>query len=412
MIKFIQAALVFSMAALLPLAAHATNGDNLIGVGAISRAMGGVGIAAPQDAISSTFSNPAAMCVGPFCPNSEFDFSATLLAPRIDGKVTISGNGGGLDGVYQDRADEKVYTAPAFGFTAPVNGKLRLGLSAYGITGLGVDYRDSNMFTPATNATQLMILKVAPTVAYKVSDDLSVGVAMHIVNSQTDFGKGTSTGYGLGAQLGLLYHLGEAIHLGATYLTAINADHDNSFDLDGDGSMDDFDLEAPQQFGIGIAFQPSDAFLFEVDSKWINWADAKGYDALDWDDQICVAVGAQFKPTEKLALRLGYNFAENQLEGRTFDGDTTVKVQGKDVNAFGFESLRVSMFPPIVEHHVTVGFGYDVTKAVSLNFGYMHAFEETVKSSGTAPTAFGGGDVELESKLVEDAVDFSIAWKF
>ena len=48
----------------------ATNGTNLIGVGPISRSMGGVGIAAPQDAISAVFSNPAAMCFGPFCPTS------------------------------------------------------------------------------------------------------------------------------------------------------------------------------------------------------------------------------------------------------------------------------------------------------------------------------------------------------
>jgi len=32
-------------------AAFATNGDNLIGIGPISRAMGGVGVAAPQEAI-------------------------------------------------------------------------------------------------------------------------------------------------------------------------------------------------------------------------------------------------------------------------------------------------------------------------------------------------------------------------
>jgi len=36
-------------------AAQATNGDNLIGIGPIARSMGGVGVAAPQDAISAVF---------------------------------------------------------------------------------------------------------------------------------------------------------------------------------------------------------------------------------------------------------------------------------------------------------------------------------------------------------------------
>ena len=59
----------------------ATNGDNLIGIGPISRAMGGVGIAAPQDAISAVFSNPSAQCFGPFCPSTEVNFAALPPGP-------------------------------------------------------------------------------------------------------------------------------------------------------------------------------------------------------------------------------------------------------------------------------------------------------------------------------------------
>ena len=55
------------MLVLLPQAVFATNGDNLIGIGPISRAMGGVGVAAPQDAISAIFANPAATCFGNYC---------------------------------------------------------------------------------------------------------------------------------------------------------------------------------------------------------------------------------------------------------------------------------------------------------------------------------------------------------
>ena len=71
---------VLFLTVLLSTPAFATNGDNLIGVGPISRAMGGVGIAAPQDAISAVFANPAAMCFGPFCPSSQVDFAGTMLS--------------------------------------------------------------------------------------------------------------------------------------------------------------------------------------------------------------------------------------------------------------------------------------------------------------------------------------------
>ena len=55
---------IFTIAAVSAGAAWATNGDNLIGVGPISRSMGGVGVASPQDSISAIFANPAAMCFG------------------------------------------------------------------------------------------------------------------------------------------------------------------------------------------------------------------------------------------------------------------------------------------------------------------------------------------------------------
>jgi long-chain fatty acid transport protein len=89
----------------------ATNGDNLIGVGPISRAMGGVGIAAPQDAISAVFANPAAMCFGPFCPTGEVDFAGTLFMPDVKAKVS----GPGVGGTIKASSDDEVYAIPAFG---------------------------------------------------------------------------------------------------------------------------------------------------------------------------------------------------------------------------------------------------------------------------------------------------------
>lgn len=402
--KLIYFVTTFCVTLLLPFTVLATNGDNLIGVGAISRSMGGVGIAAPQDAISSTFSNPAAMNSGANAYSSEFDFSFTALAPKVDGKITIGGV------TSKARADEKTYTVPAFGFTTSINDKMRFGLAAYGVSGLGVDHRDTELDgLVATNNTQIMIMKVAPTFAFEITEDLSFGFALHVVNSQADLGQGTSSGYGVGGQLGILYSLGD-INIGATYLSAINADHDNLFDLDQDGTADDLDFEAPQQFGLGVAYAPSDSFLFEIDGKWINWSDAKGYDDMDWDDQITVAIGAQFKPIQKLALRLGYNYAQHQIPGHNFKGDTTVRVQGKDVNAYGYETLRINMFPPAWQHHVTAGVGYAITDAVSVNLGYMHVFETTSKSRGTFVD--GVTPVTTESKVSMDGVDLSLAWRF
>ncbi len=82
--------MVGALVLLTPLAALATNGVNLIGVGPIARSMGGVGIAQPQDAIGAVFSNPAAMCFSAFCPSSEAEFAGTLFMPTVKGSIATT----------------------------------------------------------------------------------------------------------------------------------------------------------------------------------------------------------------------------------------------------------------------------------------------------------------------------------
>ncbi|MGD2081292.1 MAG: outer membrane protein transport protein [Nitrospirota bacterium] len=399
---------IFVLLAVLALAvgtagtAAATNGDNLIGIGPISRAMGGVGIAAPQDAISATFANPAGMCFGPYCPGSEVNFAGTLFMPRPETKLT----GLGPSAIQKD-SDKKVYAIPAFGLSIPINPKLRFGLSAYGVSGLGVDYRDTGV--PNNLNTQLQIMKFSPNIAYLVNDNLSVGLGLHIDYSALDLGSGTSFNYGVGAQVGAIYKVSDYVSLGITYKTPQNVDHENVSDFDGDTALDDLELESPQELGIGVAVEPMPGkLLIEVNAKWVNWGDAKGYEDFDWDDQYVIAVGAQFKPTEKLALRLGYNYGENPVQVHdNFDGTTSTNVQGKSVNTFNYEFLRIVGFPAIVEHHLTAGIGYEFSDAFAVNLGYMHAFEETITENGTIPTP-----VILESTLEEDSLEFGMTWRF
>src|SRR5690242_14252712 len=94
--------------------AFATNGDNLIAIGPIARAMGGVGIAAPQDAISAVFANPAAMCFGPYCPSAEVDFSGTFFMPHISAQVTAGGQ------TFESDSHSKVFAIPAIGISVPL----------------------------------------------------------------------------------------------------------------------------------------------------------------------------------------------------------------------------------------------------------------------------------------------------
>lgn len=416
--KFVILAIV-GLVAFVAAPVMATNGDNLMGIGPISRAMGGVGIADPQDAIGAVFANPAAMCFGPYCPGTEVDFAGTLFMPKVDGNVTIGGT------EFSAGSERKTYAIPAIGLSVPINPNWRLGLSAYGVSGLGVDYRGTSLDQPqapvfggqaplvAGAYTQLQIMKFAPAIAYQPNANFSVGLALQIDYANLDLSNGSSFNYGLGAQLGAIYKVNDMVSVGLTYVTPQEVKYPNVLNLN--GSLYGLKLEAPQEVGLGVSVEPIRTLLIEVDGRWINWSNATGYDDFDWRDQWVMGIGAQYKPTKQLAVRIGYNYANNPVKdhnnfvGATPAGISITSVQGIQMPTYYYETFRIIGFPAIVTQHITFGVGYDISKSFALNAGYTHAFKETISENGTT---FVGQPATLQSSLSEDSLEFGLTWRF
>jgi len=423
--KFYLLMAILACSLMLAPAAMATNGTNLIAIGPISRAMGGTGIAAPQDAISAVFSNPAAMCFGPYCPATEVNFAGTLFMPKVDAKITTA------DGVIKADSADNVYAIPAIGLSVPLSESpqnWRFGLAAYGVSGLGVDYKNTPIDyatypggAPVASGeyTELQIMKFAPSLAFQLMPNLSLGLAFHIDYETLDLRDGGSTAYAFGIQPGIIWKPIDNLSLGLTYISPQKATFDNVADFDQSGFSDNLDLEAPQQVGFGAAyFFTGIELLVEADTKWINWSDADGYDDFDWDDQWVFALGAQWQPIHGLFLRAGYNYAKSPVnEHNGWNGSfvapgvpaSVTSVQGKILPTYYYETFRTIGFPAVVEQHVTFGVGYQITPTVELNIGYMYAFENNITENGTDPL---GRPVQLESNLSEQAVDFGFTWRF
>jgi long-chain fatty acid transport protein len=390
----------------------ATNGDNLISIGPISRAMGGVGIAAPQDAISAVFANPAAMCFGPYCPGSEVNFAGSVFMPDAHASASLPGvlppPQSGKSSTGNQHSDSDIFLIPAIGISSPITPDLRFGIAAYGVSGLGVDYRDN----PVQTYTNFQSMKFAPNLAYMISPNFSVGLAVQIVYGALDLGQGTSTGYTVGAQLGAIYKTGP-LSLGVVYTTPQEIKYDNVTDFFGFApSLRDLKLQSPQVAGVGVAYEPiPNVLLVEVDGKWINWGDATGYDDFNWKDQWVAALGVQYKATPKLALRAGVNYANNPLKNDSISMNPTdfVNVQGTNIPQPLYEYFRVTGFPAIEETHATVGLGYKIGKKVSVDVGYVHAFKKTFKETNDN---WPGGGAYIQSSLSEDSIDFGITWQF
>lgn len=428
--------------AILPMAMFATNGDNLIAIGPIARGMGGLSVAYPQDPLSAVFANPAAMCFGPYCPMSELNASVTSFIPSPSAKVKNPITG---ETVSSDSKDA-VYFIPAIGVSYPLpwgeQNRWRLGLSAYGVSGLGVDYRgtdlDSSLLgnkrsylsllplpgfdfdAPVGVAqgiyTSLQKMKVAPSLAYQLLPNLSVGASLHINYAKLEIGSFGEVfeddGTGLGYQVGALYAPTNNIFIGISYTSPQSITHEGVIDgrMLGLG-MRDLELEAPQQVAAGISIELMEKRLvLGLEGKWINWSDASGYGDFEWVDQYVISLGCQYAVIpEKFYLRAGYNYANNPVQDNDdWYGLEFVSVQGTPFPRYFYETFRIVGFPAIVQHHATVGFTYVFNEKWSLNAAVMHAFEETITEEGQ----FLGRSTEIESSLSELSVELGLSWRF
>lgn len=169
-------AIAFALAA--PATVFATNGMNMIGYGAKATAMGGAGVAFPQDAMATAY-NPASMTeVG------EMRLDATLELFRPPRAVKHDSTTLPTD----TRSRNDLFPIPAIGAVmSDPSTPLALGMAIVG-AGLGSNYpqQDGTFFEPKnTNAYKnvgvfLMQMQMLPSIAYKVDDHNSFGASLVI----------------------------------------------------------------------------------------------------------------------------------------------------------------------------------------------------------------------------------------
>lgn len=382
----------------LSVGAHATNGYFSHGYGMSAKGMGGAGIAYAQDSLAAA-TNPAGMVhVG-----NRFDIGVDIFAPDRG----FSFAGGSPDG-NGSGAMESWFPIPEFGYNRMINNNLSLGVSVFGNGGMNTTYGNGDHpftvfpFGPGAGATvgiDLMQMFIAPTVAYKVNNQVSVGATLNLI-AQTFESKGLSAfgqpdngkdySYGASLRLGGLFQVNNAVTLGATYQTKGNMskfdDYRVMFPNQGE-----FDI--PANFGVGIAVKANDKLDVAFDIMRIQYegVDVTGNAAnlglfglnqhgFGWEDQTVFKLGAAYKYSNDLTLRAGYNYGKQPINVAT--AFTPLDI------TFDFNTIA----PGIVEHHLTLGFTKDLDATSSITGAYMHAFNKEVDGVGFF---LGAGTLEM-----------------
>lgn len=401
-----RARLLFFMAlALSAQAANATSGDNMIGFGAISRSMGGTGIANPMGA-ESVLKNPALLTPE---KHFEFIFSGTYFSPDIK----IQNNMAGAN-FNEKKSSADNFLIPSIAFSTKINDKFSFGLGAFGTSGLGTDNRNStNADGLFRMSTSLSIMKFTPAIAY-ANDNLRIGFGASVTYGQLGIsydrgvsgseGAGTSDDLGIGYDFGVAYKI-DNFWIGANYQSAIAMEYkhqlaDAAADF-GAGSVITSDkLAQPAEIGLGLAYTYFD-LTATVDYKVTQWKSADGYKSFGWEDQKVIGIGFSYN-LSPFTLRAGYNHSESPLGDAAIKN--TVGGERQAINAF-----NVIGFPALVEDHYTLGLGYAFSKTFNLDFAYVIVPEATATTPGLN---MGAGAMPFTVKHSQNAATLAGKWNF
>ena len=434
-IKFAVAA-----ACCAPAFAFATNGYFSHGYGMKAKGMGGAATATAEDAFGGAV-NPAKMV---FVGN-RIDFGAELFSPRRS--VSRQGSAG-FGGIYNDSvdSDSHYFIIPEFGYNKMINPNLSLGVTVYGNGGMNTDFNDDNgvagsNFNPALCGAaapanilfgcgrlgvDMMQLIVAPTLAYKLSPNHSIGISPLLAYQRfkvdglqaftgfsssptnvTDKGYDSSTGWGV--RIGWMGKISNTVTLGAAYAPKMRM---GKFDKYRGLFAEQGGFDIPENYNVGIAVKATPRVTVAFDIQQINYSDVKSIangvtnslsappanplgsangSGFNWRDQTAFKLGLEHEYSKNLTLRAGYNYGKSPVRD--------------DIDSVTFNILA----PGVVEQHLTLGATWILQNKSELTVSYMHAFSNSVTGPSASALLGVGGTETL--KMYQNSLGIAYGWK-
>lgn len=384
--------------------AHA-NGLNLNSVGTRALTMGGAFVGLADD-FSTLYWNPAGIAQ---FNTKYFGFYGTDLIPSMTYKLSVPTAMGPFQ-LVNAKTKTKHYLAGMAAYYHPISQNLVAGIGVYVPSGLGANWDGKDFALIADNnsnlewSSKIGMVTIAPAIAYKISDMVSIGAALNINYGMFDIKMHAGStlipfppytldlgqyeesmkGWGYGATIGILVKPSEMFSIGLTYRTPSTVKFSgdasiSNLSLLGYNSTTDVDRDVtwPMWFAAGVALRPMPELIITADIQYTHWSNidyletdykdpvwkvmmaGSGDDkrTMLWNNKTQVRFGAEYKITQAIALRGGYYYDPSPTPDKTMN----VLLPNFDFNVF------------------TVGLGYNLN-GLQLDFGfeYLMAKERTV----------------------------------
>ncbi|MEW6445175.1 MAG: OmpP1/FadL family transporter [Pseudomonadota bacterium] len=400
-----RSVLATAVAALVAAPAYATNGMNLEAFGAKAGGMGGASFAY-DNGNSALMNNPATLSLRK--EGNNFGLGLTVLNPNVDARYDAYGMEASSGG--------DSYLMPSVSFIKK-SGQFTYGAGILAQGGMGTEWGKSSFLsmdlatgtaTGLEQRSEVGFARLMFPLAYQVNDDLAVAAQLDYVRATMDLKmidpmnmvhvdasdnndfNGRMTGDGWAFKLGAHYKVSKEFAIGATY----HSETDIS-DLEGSATltvmpgspmsammpagaypakMRIVDFQWPETYGVGVAWNVTDKFMLAADVKRIKWSKSmKNFTTTmnvmdmgwqpeqsmpqNWDDQTVFMIGGQYMIAPNVALRAGFNYADNPVPDDTMN----------------------PLFPATIKSHYTLGVGWNIGggHSVAASLAYAPEVEQT-----------------------------------
>jgi long-chain fatty acid transport protein len=237
-------------------------------------------------------------------------------------------------------------TAPlaSLGGVHRINDDWAAGLYAGGITGAQLDYRGGWAGRFQAEDVELALAGITPTIAYQVTDWLSIGGGPLLLYATLDYELAVPPPNGTGqvdiedaddtdvvALVGALVDLSDRTRLGVVYQSEAELDLKGNASVQPIGAAFNATLQLvfPQTAKVGIYHDINEQFALLGSVRWEDWSafdeipvsTERGSNAIprNWRDTYGISFGLHYKPIEDLLLQAGFGYDTSPVS----DGDRT-----------------------------------------------------------------------------------------
>jgi long-chain fatty acid transport protein len=227
-----------------------------------------------------------------------------------------------------------------FGFGKQPPTRWALSLAVYSPYGGAISFKPSDIKNIGISSTTIADVEISPTLAYQVTDVLSIGAGLRIGvglfnvddTTTTFHAKTSANGVGVGGVLGVMVRPHWRVQIGAVYRTPLGITMKGSGPLTigvqpAMNASSSVSITWPQSFGLGVAVWPHRRLQVSVQGDWTGWSSVQRLDVsigtlpaqtswMRYKDTYALHLGLQAFFTRFLVGRVGYTFDGNAIDAR------------------------------------------------------------------------------------------------